>query len=102
MEIIAIITANILFLALMAFAVRLDRRIGRVEERSHQEVGRLTERVFHVNRAVRSLSDAVEALRPAASPPDERERDAGRLFAEALEELMSYSAPKGSESEASK
>ena len=103
MELIAILVANILFLVLMAFAVRLDRRIARVEERSRHDVSRLTERLFNVNRSVQALQRSIEALRPAASSEvDEHAVKAERQFVQAIEEIMSYSAPKPAETEAAK
>ena len=103
MELIAILVANILFLALMAFAVRLDRRIARVQERSRRDVGRLTERLFNVNRSVQALQSSIEALSPAAAAEiDEHTKLAERQFVQAIEEIMGYSAPKAAETEAAK
>ena len=103
MELIAILVANILFLVLVAFAVRLDRRIARVQKRSRHDVGRLTERLLNVNRSVRALQGSVEALSPAAAADiDEHAELAERQFVQAIEEIMSYGAPKATETEAAK
>ena len=103
MELIAILVANILFLVLMAFAVKLDRRIARVEERSRHDVSRLTERLFNVNRSVQVLQNSVEALSPMVTAEvDERAAFAERQFVQAIEEIMGYSAPKTAETEAVK
>ena len=103
MEIIAIIAANILFLALVTFTLRLDRRITHAEERSRHEISRLTERLFNVNRSVQSLQSSFEALGPAAQAKvDERAAFAEKQFVEAIEEIMGYCAPKTPETEAAK
>jgi hypothetical protein len=99
MEITAIITANMLFLVLVAFAVRLERRVLRAEERSRRDVSRLTERVQSVSRAVQVLE--LGAVPPEASQQSEAERNAERQLVEAIGEIMSYRAP-GAETEADK
>lgn len=103
MEFIAVIIANILFLALVVFAVRFDRRISRIEERTRHDVSRLTERLFNVNRALQSLQSSFEALNPALTKEvDERAAFAERQFVEAIEEIMGYTAPRSSEAEVTK
>ncbi len=101
MEIIAIIAANIVFLALVGFAARTDRRVGRVEERTRSDLSRLTERLYSVNRSLQALQSSVEAGR-RADERNEREAAAERQFAEAVEEIMNYCAPRAQETEEGK
>ena len=103
METIAILVANILFLVLVAFAVRLDRRIARGEERVRHDVSRLTERLFDVNRVLKTLQSSVESLSPgAAAEADERAAFADRQLLQAIEEIIGYCAPRAAETEAMK
>ena len=103
MDIIAILMANLLFLALMVFAVRLERRVLRAEERSRHEASRYSERLFNLNRSVQTLQDSVDALHPATvTAADESAVLAERQFVQAIEEIMGYSVPKPSEAEVTK
>ena len=102
MEILAILMADILFLALMVFAVRLERRILRAEERQRSDISRLTERLFGINRSVQALQDSIAAGAGTTAELDERAAAAEQQFVQAIEELMSYGAPKPAEPEVAK
>lgn len=103
MEFLAIIMTDILFLALVFFVISLDRRITRMETRSRQDIGRLTERLFNVNRSVQALQRLMEFQGASScAERDERSELLERQFTQAVEEIMAFGAPRAADSEAVK
>ncbi|MDR0838231.1 MAG: hypothetical protein LBN99_01155 [Oscillospiraceae bacterium] len=73
MELIAIILTDILYLALIAFAVTLDRRIARLEARARRGDAPNVALSEKSEAEERRFSEAIASIMGYALPPDEEE-----------------------------
>jgi hypothetical protein len=102
MEIIILVTLDVLFLILLACCASLDRRIDRQEKAAGRRLDRLTVRIADYHRELDMLRQHLEALAaPEPGEPDAaederlKEKLAEKRFTDGIASILSYDFETG-------